>query len=209
MTDDQINHMVDRFLSWKLPRDTFNPDCGISFNKAPINTDTPWPSQYEPSGTNLFDAMQADAMVRHMVDGLPGSNDVRDLSVNFGRHAAPADAEPVAVLVEELRSRADVAEAEGSMTAQCDAHYFRKAADALAARPASPVMAEVEKALDKFTAHYSAWMGTHSDDNECIVHSRHTFGDLKAARAALAKLRAERGDAVTRPQRSTQSIAPK
>lgn len=71
MTDEQIKHMVNRFLMWKLPRDTFNPDCGISFDKGPVNAHTPWPSQYEPSGTNLFDATQADAMVRHMIEGMP------------------------------------------------------------------------------------------------------------------------------------------
>jgi hypothetical protein len=27
--------------------------------------------KHEPSGTNLFDATQADAMVRHMLEGLP------------------------------------------------------------------------------------------------------------------------------------------
>lgn len=74
MTKDQIKHMVDRFLGWKLPRDTFNPDCGISFDKKPFNTHTPYPSQYEPSGTNLFDATQADAMVRYMVEGMPPGN---------------------------------------------------------------------------------------------------------------------------------------
>jgi hypothetical protein len=74
MTDAQIKHMVDRFLSWKLPRDAFNPDCGISFDKKPINAHTPWPSQYEPSGTNLFGATQADAMVRHMIEGMPSAN---------------------------------------------------------------------------------------------------------------------------------------
>jgi hypothetical protein len=27
--------------------------------------------KYEPTGTNLFDAMQTDAMVRYMIDGMP------------------------------------------------------------------------------------------------------------------------------------------
>jgi hypothetical protein len=27
--------------------------------------------KHEPSGTNLFDATQADAMVRYMIEGLP------------------------------------------------------------------------------------------------------------------------------------------
>jgi hypothetical protein len=71
VTEEQIKHMIDRFLGWKLPRDTFNPDCGISFNKEPFNTHTAHPMKYEPSGTNLLDAQQADAMVRFMIDGLP------------------------------------------------------------------------------------------------------------------------------------------
>lgn len=71
MTEDQIKHMVNRFLSWKLPRDTFSPDCGISFDKGVVNAHTQWPSQHEPSGTNLFDFTQAEAMVRHMIDGMP------------------------------------------------------------------------------------------------------------------------------------------
>lgn len=78
MNKEQIKHMVDRFLAWKLPRDTFNPDCGISFDKGPVNAHTAHPSLYEPTGTNLFDAGQADAMVRHMIEGLP-SDDAKDL----------------------------------------------------------------------------------------------------------------------------------
>ncbi|QIG76671.1 hypothetical protein EVC28_047 [Rhizobium phage RHph_I1_23] len=68
MTKDQIKHMVDRFLGWKLP-ENFRPDAGISF-KAEYNENTPFPMKHEPSGTNLLDAVQAEAMVRHMVDGL-------------------------------------------------------------------------------------------------------------------------------------------
>ena len=66
MTDEQIKFMTDRFLSWYLPKD-FNPDNGISYtrpNYAPEVDAT-------PSGTNLFSATQADAMVRYMIDGLP------------------------------------------------------------------------------------------------------------------------------------------
>lgn len=63
MTDDQIKHMVNRFLTWRLP-EHFRPDGGISFNET-------YRSLHGPSGTNLFDAGQADAMVRHMLEGLP------------------------------------------------------------------------------------------------------------------------------------------
>ena len=71
MTEAQIKHMVDRFLGWKLPAN-FNPDAGISF-KAAFNEHTDYPMKHEPSGTNLFDAGQADAMVRYMLDGLPSN----------------------------------------------------------------------------------------------------------------------------------------
>lgn len=71
MTDEQIKYMVDRFLSWKLP-ENFSPDAGISF-KAAFNEHLDKPSKHEPSGTNLFDATQTDAMVRHMTEGLPSA----------------------------------------------------------------------------------------------------------------------------------------
>lgn len=74
MTDDQIKHMVNRFLSWKLP-ENFSPDAGISFKRT-FNEHMPFgPQKHEPSGTNLFDATQADAMVRHMIDGMPTRSD--------------------------------------------------------------------------------------------------------------------------------------
>lgn len=69
MDNDQIKYMVDRFLNWKLP-DNFTPDAGISF-KAAYNENTPYPAKHEPTGTNLFDASQATAMVRYMVEGIP------------------------------------------------------------------------------------------------------------------------------------------
>lgn len=70
MTREQIKYMVDRFLAWRLP-DDFRPDAGISF-KPTFNDHMPFgPMKHEPMGTNLFDATQAEAMVRHMVDGMP------------------------------------------------------------------------------------------------------------------------------------------
>jgi hypothetical protein len=67
MTDDQIKRMVSRFLQWRLPAD-FAPDGGISF-KATFNEHTAHPMRHEPVGTNLFNAVQAEAMVRHMLGG--------------------------------------------------------------------------------------------------------------------------------------------
>ena len=63
MNDQQIKHMVNRFLAWKLP-ENFNPDGGIKFDKS-------YSSPHGPSGTNLLDASQADAMVRNILEGLP------------------------------------------------------------------------------------------------------------------------------------------
>jgi hypothetical protein len=77
MTDEQIKHMANRFLGWRLP-DDFSPDAGISF-KAEYN-DSPGvmemlgidkPMRHQPVGTNLFDAVQAEAMVRYMIEDMP------------------------------------------------------------------------------------------------------------------------------------------
>ena len=74
MHDKQIKHMVDRFLGWRLPED-FRPDAGISFNPEfnveYMATLGKPPMRHEPTGTNLLTATQAEAMVRHMVEGLP------------------------------------------------------------------------------------------------------------------------------------------
>ncbi|MGV0909230.1 hypothetical protein [Martelella sp. FOR1707] len=72
MTDEQIDHMVERFLTWKLPED-FEPDGGISFRKKTIGGDG-WEETYKPVGTNLLNARQAEAMVCHMLSGLPASS---------------------------------------------------------------------------------------------------------------------------------------
>lgn len=69
MRDDQIKYMVDRFLGWRLP-ENFNPDAGISF-KPDFNEHTAYPMKHKPVGTNLFDADQAEKMIRYLVDGMP------------------------------------------------------------------------------------------------------------------------------------------
>jgi hypothetical protein len=66
MTNDQIKHMVSRFLAWKLPHN-FSPDGGITAERPNYAPGVVW----EPTGTNLLDWTQAEAMVRHMLDGLP------------------------------------------------------------------------------------------------------------------------------------------
>lgn len=69
MSEADIKQMVDRFLSWKLPAN-FNPDGGILFDPDGAKKLDPRNLRYEPSGTNLLDAYQAEEMVRHML-GLP------------------------------------------------------------------------------------------------------------------------------------------
>lgn len=73
MNDEQIKHMVSRFLAWRLP-ENFNPDGGVSFKRT-FNEHTAHPMKHEPVGTNLLDADQAEAMVRHMLEGLPAPSE--------------------------------------------------------------------------------------------------------------------------------------
>lgn len=74
--------MVDRFLSWRLPKD-FAPDCHISF-KLPdpvLNPNPTW-----PVGTNLLTAEQARAMLEHVLGTQPDEDkpDVLDHLVGDG-----------------------------------------------------------------------------------------------------------------------------
>lgn len=71
MTEAQIKHMVDRFLSWKLP-DDFQPDNGIHFEPFG-NVGTPIEYRREPVGTNLLGAEQAREMIVNMLEGLPNA----------------------------------------------------------------------------------------------------------------------------------------
>jgi len=69
MSDEQIKYMVNRFLAWRLP-ENFNPDGGISFKKI-RNEHTAYQAKNEPVGTNLLDAVQAEEMIRYLLDDLP------------------------------------------------------------------------------------------------------------------------------------------
>jgi hypothetical protein len=65
--DVLVRHMVNRFLGWRLPK-PWHPDNGISYvrpNYAHFEAEHDW-----PTGTNLFDATQAEAMVRYMLAGM-------------------------------------------------------------------------------------------------------------------------------------------
>ncbi len=70
LTEEQIKYMRDRFLGWRLPED-FRPDGGVQFDADAAKKFNPNNLRYEPSGTNLFDAGQAEQMIRYMLDGLP------------------------------------------------------------------------------------------------------------------------------------------
>lgn len=110
LTDDQIKHMVNRFLAWKLPED-FTPDAGISF-KPILRDGEPWPEVW-PVGTNLLMATRAEAMIRYMVDGIQhggvclwcgfsttrGSLD--ELADAIYAHLGECDASPVPALIAE------------------------------------------------------------------------------------------------------------
>ena len=69
MTEDQIKHMVHRFLGWQLPSN-FGPDGGVSFKKYG-NEGTPHQYENNPTGTNLLDVDQATEMVKYMLENLP------------------------------------------------------------------------------------------------------------------------------------------
>lgn len=76
MNDEQIKHMVNRFLGWRLP-ENFRPDCGIQFDADAAKKLNPRNGRYEPTGTNLFDVIQAETMVRNMIEGLPDAKIAR------------------------------------------------------------------------------------------------------------------------------------
>jgi hypothetical protein len=80
VTDEQIKHMVYRFLGWRLP-EHFRPDAGISFNpeyNVEFNAARGKPpALHQPTGTNLFGAEQAEAMVRYIIEGLPGNTEAK------------------------------------------------------------------------------------------------------------------------------------
>jgi hypothetical protein len=70
MREALVKHMAERFLGWRLP-DDFHPDGGVSF--CPVgNKGTAHEYRHNPVGTNLFDYTQAEAMVRHMLEGFEG-----------------------------------------------------------------------------------------------------------------------------------------
>lgn len=72
MDDNQIRHMVNRFLNWRIPQD-FSPDHNIHFEGH---------TEHGPVGTNLFTATQAEGMIRHMLAGLPQPSESRPVDMD-------------------------------------------------------------------------------------------------------------------------------
>lgn len=69
-----------------------------------------------------------------------------------------------------------------------DAEALAKAsADAETLLSLSQERDRLREALEPFIKHHAPWMNEWSDELECTTYSRHTFGDLRRARAALNK----------------------
>lgn len=66
MSNKLIGNMVDRFLSWKLPKG-FCPDAGISFNPKYPYEDDKLGNSWWHVGTNLFDAIQTREMIEYIL----------------------------------------------------------------------------------------------------------------------------------------------
>lgn len=111
MNSDQIKHMVNRFLGWKLPA-TFHPDNGISFDATVPHPACP------PVGTNLFDATQAETMVHHMIIGLPAMPQSPAVDLGEQKHllrAAAAEIESLRRVNEVLTAKVETMELFGQV----------------------------------------------------------------------------------------------
>ena len=103
MTDDQINHMVTRFLTWPLP-ETFAPDGGVYFEPV-ANKGTYYEYHHHPVGTNVLTAVEAEAMVRHMLEGLP--EPIEHTANEEARHGNREALEQAPALIELLAPMLD------------------------------------------------------------------------------------------------------
>jgi len=80
-----IKEITDKFLGWKLPK-TFNPDGGISFTRK-HSVGTPYESEHEPFGTNLFTATEAKEMLQYLLSEITLSAKVKCEWVPCGEDA--------------------------------------------------------------------------------------------------------------------------
>lgn len=97
-----INESVNRFLGWKLPAN-FAPDAGIMF-KPNANTESPVQFQYkhEPTGTNLFRAGQAEAMLIHVAKPLTDKIETLESDLQLQTKVFIAACEDLALIAEKL-----------------------------------------------------------------------------------------------------------
>jgi len=118
-----IDQAVDRFLCWKLP-EGFCPDNGITFKR---ESDYEHPefgrTKYEPTGTNLFDAQQAKAMLEHVCEPLLTALQERDAEIE----------RLTSVAIEHRKARLDNAEEAGELRTQVAAQrrVLEQALDAI------------------------------------------------------------------------------
>lgn len=174
MTKDQIKHMVDRFLGWRLP-ENFSPDDGVSFERFG-NRGTPYEYRREPSGTNLLDAVQTEAMVRYMVEGMPASDALERAEREHAERLDALAAEITALRGEAERDENDLRAAAASEAA------MREVAE-LAVRPMG---------LPPITI-----MG-----GDTVVLDTANLNKLRAALSAPASALAQRYEAVVKAARN-------
>ena len=87
-----IGAMVNRFLGWRLP-DDFHPDCGISFKGEGDYNHPKWGrTKFEPTGTNLFDAIQAKMMFVYALGSpTPRLSQGGEMRIYFAPNSATCD----------------------------------------------------------------------------------------------------------------------
>lgn len=193
MQNELVKHMVNRFLSWRLP-ENFSPDDGIIFN--PIaNAGTVHEYRHEPIGTNLFNATQAEAMVRHMLDGFPMQNEDHALreALDFGgTYDASLNLQGA---LDDLRGRFDPK--DGGVIARTIERVIEQLEAVRAVLSATPTQRTVDNGTSvKMTSGFMAPVIPAPIDNEALVEEvkqailaqgcgdDYTVGD--AARAVLA-----------------------
>jgi hypothetical protein len=98
MNDDRLQVLVDRFLSWPLPK-SFAPDCGISFDGRKADQFNPHGKGW-PIGTNLFTADEARQMIEYLLREPPVAAPAQGTPEP---HALPPDVQNAVVERNHLR----------------------------------------------------------------------------------------------------------
>lgn len=188
MQNELIKHMVGRFLSWRLP-ENFNPDGGIIFNPV-ANAGTVHEYRHEPMGTNLFNATQAEAMVRHMLDGFPMQNEDYALREALGFGCTYDASLNLQGALDDLRGRFDPK--DGGVIAGTIERVIDQleAARAAQASQIEALTKERDEALDDVRI----WKGEAETRSEGLVQLNLDRADL-SVRAMIATERATAAEA--------------